>query len=267
MFTNPREGVPPHDTSTQSSTELSHKLLAKIVCDSGLIGTLTTSLCDLDVSYPGARRVVKYVLRPLKLLTELANYVSQEEGPPPTGTVDLDDDHMFLDAGQSTNEVRDATPNLQYSSIELFDAARDDDIDMEMEEMEDEDQMESYEDGDEYDDQMEFVEEGDNTLSDEDEMIDEEGDEEGDEFGEGSEMDMDEDNELSMSDAEETSSGESDDDEDQDDDDDDPDDEEGDVEAEWELNDASGLQETPAFSEPYEPVSHPSRLIHTNCLG
>lgn len=186
---------------TAASTEMSQKMLAKIMYEKGLIHALTTVLGEIDLKFTGAKRLVKYILRPLKHLTELANDLSVHpivQNAPDLADDDEDDlftdelDEAYLDAG--------AGPNIQFSSIEMY-RPDEDEEDVDMDSDEDDEDVDGYGDEEDYDEEMDFedVVNGNENISDEE--IDHDIHEDLDLDG-GSEMDVDDDNLDDMSDDE-----------------------------------------------------------------
>jgi E3 ubiquitin-protein ligase HUWE1 len=214
-----------HQSTT--TTELSQKMLAKIMYEKGLIPTLTNVLGDIDLKFTGAKRLVKYVLRPLKYLTEQANDLNGH--PTVQSALDLADDDE--DDGLFTEDFEEAfaeseNPNIEFSSIGIY-RPDEDEEDVEMESEDDDVDDYDEDDGEDYDEDImiEDVVDDDENISDED--IDHDVHEEID-MGGGSDMDIDDDN-LDMSDSDDddgSSSSDSSDDLDGDAEDDDEDDDE-----------------------------------------
>jgi len=206
----------------------SQKLTAKMMFEKHFISALTSSVADLDLTLPGAKRVVKYVLRPLRLLTHTAIELSASSDSS-TSAVTTDDDDAISSAS-STSEInvdREETPDFyRNSTLGMFEPGREDE-----EESDEEDEDEDGEDeddemyGGQYADDMDYDEEepnDDDVVSDEDEEMNGIGPIEGlpGDMGMHIEVDMDGDD-----DGDEMEEDSNDDDEDDDgEDDDDPDD-------------------------------------------
>ena len=49
------------------NTELTpaHKQMAKVMYEKNFITILTTAISDIDLNFPNAKRVVKYILKPM----------------------------------------------------------------------------------------------------------------------------------------------------------------------------------------------------------
>ena len=134
----------------------SQKLLAKIMYEKNFISALTAAIADIDLNYPGAKRVVKYILRPLKVLTECANVFSMHsDSPLPLGVTD--DDEIASDSEDSDlNDTREETPDLfRNSALGMLEPGREEDSDSGSED----DDEEMYDD--EYGEEVEYGEEMD----------------------------------------------------------------------------------------------------------
>ncbi|RFU28218.1 hypothetical protein B7463_g8120, partial [Scytalidium lignicola] len=144
--------------------------LRRIMFEKGYIAALTGSIADIDLNFPGAKRAVKYILRPLKALTQTAIHLSdlslisshpgqgdEEEIESATSVSDLEDE-------------REETPDLfRNSTLGMFEPGREVDSSSDSED----DDEEMYEG--EYDEEMEYEEEmpedDEDNISDEDEEI------------------------------------------------------------------------------------------------
>lgn len=158
----------------------SQKQLARIMYEKNFITTLTTAIADIDLNFPNAKRAVKYILRPIKLLTQTAIELSlnaEISGAP--GQAE-DDEISTASSVSDMDEFREETPDLfRNSTLAMFDPSREEET--ESEESDEEDDEDMY--GDEYGDEMEYEEEMDHddgdVVSDEDEEIEGMGDIEG----------------------------------------------------------------------------------------
>ncbi|MCJ1392495.1 hypothetical protein MMC18_005362 [Xylographa bjoerkii] len=149
----------------------SHKELAKIMFEKNFIAALTASIADIDLNFPGSKNAIKYILEPLKILTETAIYLS-ETSSITTAPGYTDDDQISTASSVSDlDDGREETPDLfRHSTLGMLEPGRDEESSSESSD-EDEDMYD-----DEYDDGMEYEEEmerdGDEVVSDEDEEID-----------------------------------------------------------------------------------------------
>lgn len=208
------------------------KQMAKIMYEKNFITILTTAISDIDLNFPNAKRVVKYILKPLKWLCfvamDLSTHYDDSSAP------DSGDESEISTASDDdlVDNAREETPDLfRNSTLGLFEPHDD----YESDEDEDEDDEEMMYD-DPYADDMEYDEGGelgdDDVVSDEDEEmlgmdIDEMGPIEGLPGDVDVEIDLDE-----GDDGMESGSDSEDDDEDDDDDDEDEDDDDDEMDAE-----------------------------------
>ena len=148
-----------------------HRDLAKIMFDKGYIAALTASIADLDLNFPGAKRAVKYILKPLKLLTQTAIHLSETSTTSTTPGQTDDDDISTASSASDTENAREETPDLfRHSTLGMLEPGREEETSSESSD-DDEDMYD-----DEYDDGMEYEEElerdGDEVISDEEEDAD-----------------------------------------------------------------------------------------------
>jgi E3 ubiquitin-protein ligase HUWE1 len=144
------------------------KQMAKIMYEKNFITILTTAISDIDLNFPNAKRVVKYILKPLKWLCyvamDLSTRYETSSGP------DTTDEYEISSASddEPLNTTREETPDLfRNSTLGMFEM---NDASDSVPSDEDEDE-EMYDDA--FADDMEFDEEiGDNdeVISDDDEM-------------------------------------------------------------------------------------------------
>lgn len=129
----------------------SYKMLARMMFEKNLIAVLTSAISDIDLSFPEAKKVVKFILRPLQELTTLS--VNSPESLPPISDAPPAD--SISSASSEVSELdddREETPDLyRNSALGILDPARQDESDTSEEDEEDE---EMYDDG--YDDEMDY---------------------------------------------------------------------------------------------------------------
>lgn len=219
------------------------KQMAKIMYEKNFITILTTAIADIDLNFPNAKRVVKYILKPLKWLTyvgmDLSTRYDTSSSPDSTDEYEIssasDDDLM--------DTTREETPDLfRNSTLGMFDPGNESETD------EDEDEGEEDEDmyGEAYADDMDFDEElGDNdeVVSEDEEMEMELGDIgpiEGLPGDVDVEIELDDDGEGMGSQDESQSDDDDDSDDEEDDEDDGDDDDMGDLE---EIEDMEDMEE------------------------
>ncbi|KZF19822.1 hypothetical protein L228DRAFT_270601 [Xylona heveae TC161] len=163
----------PNSGSNTVGTDLliaSQKQLARIMFEKNFIAVLTSSIADVDLNFPNSKRAVKYILRPLKLLTQTAIDLSVTSSLSTTPG-QTDDDEISTATSVSDNEEgREETPDLfRNSTLGMLEPGREEESSSEGSQ-DDEDMYE-----DEYDDEMEYDEEmpddDEDVVSDEDEDI------------------------------------------------------------------------------------------------
>ncbi|KAK3045112.1 hypothetical protein LTS18_014549, partial [Coniosporium uncinatum] len=150
----------------------SQKQLARIMYEKNFIAILTSSIADIDLNFPGAKRAVKYILRPLKLLTQTAFDLSVSSDLSTTPGATDEDEISTASSVSDMDDTREETPDLfRNSALGILDSSGQHESDEGSEE-EDEDE-EMYDDGygDEvgYDDEMER--DDDEVVSEEDEEM------------------------------------------------------------------------------------------------
>lgn len=222
-----KENAGMSDTSTASTSQ---KQLRRLMFEKGFVSALTSSIADIDLDFPNAKRAVKYILRPLKTLTTTA--VSLSDLALISATPGQNDDEEIESATSISDpeDEREETPDLfRNSTLGMFEPGREEDSSSESDDGNDsdsdlfyfnllifiDDDEEMYEAG--YEDEMEYEEGGpeddEDNISDEDEEIEGMGPIEGlsGEHGVDVEVIMEDDDEE---DDDEGSSGDDDDDDD-----------------------------------------------------
>ena len=146
------------------------KVLARIMYDKNFISALTGSIADIDLNFPGSKRAVKYILRPLKQLTQTAIVVSETSDESTTpGQTDEDDISSATSVSEVDNE-REETPDLfRNSTLGMFEPGREEESSSESSDDDDDMYDDEYDEGMEYEDEMERDEDG--VVSDEDEEL------------------------------------------------------------------------------------------------
>ena len=164
-------------TSSEGSAgahNTSYKVLGRMMFEKNLISVLTSSLAEIDLSHPGAKRVIKYILRPLQDLTGVATQLSLTS-PELISSVlgnTSDDDISSASSVSEVDDEREETPDLfRNSALGMLDPNRHPgtDSDSDEDEMDEDEDMfdeEGYEDEMDYDEGMGAVQEGDEAISD-----------------------------------------------------------------------------------------------------
>ncbi|KAI9791822.1 MAG: hypothetical protein M1816_003367 [Peltula sp. TS41687] len=148
----------------------SQKHLAKLMFEKNFIPTLTASIAEIDLNYPLAKRAVKYVLRPLKLLTQTALELSDTSSNDSVPGQSEEGEISSASSASDVGEEREETPDLfRNSTLGLFEPGREEESTSDSSE---DDDNELYDD--EYGDEMEYEEEV--SPEDNEESSDEDGD-------------------------------------------------------------------------------------------
>ncbi|WPH03394.1 Hypothetical protein R9X50_00627300 [Acrodontium crateriforme] len=259
--------------------------IGKLMYEKNVIGALTSAIAEIDLNFPNAKRAVKYMLGPLKLLTELGVVLSQTSdlSSNAPGTTTEEDDISSATSLSDEEEEREQTPDLlRNTTLGMFEPDLDDDESGSEDEEEDDEEM--YED--EFDEEMEY---DDEPVAEHGDVVSDE-DEEADDLGEmsgvpGDNMDVEiimndhHDEDSDDSDELEDDSDEEDDDGDDDDDDEDDDgaftahldevegdeelveDEEDDWEEDADLEFEEGVEEHDGGLPHGGPLEHLARVI------
>jgi E3 ubiquitin-protein ligase HUWE1 len=145
------------------------KQMAKIMYEKNLITILTTAISDIDLNFPNAKRVVKYILKPLKWLSYVAMDLSMhyDTSPAPESA----DEYEISTASDDdlVDNTREETPDLfRNSTLGMFELPHESESD----DSDGEDGEETME-YDQYADDMEFddadIGDNDDVISEEDE--------------------------------------------------------------------------------------------------
>jgi E3 ubiquitin-protein ligase HUWE1 len=133
----------------------SQRLLAKIMFEKNFITALTSSIADIDLNFPGSKRAVKYILRPLNKLTQTAVILSESSSISTTPGQTDEDDISSASSVSSMEDEREETPDLfRNSTLGMFEQHHNEESSSESSE----DDEEMYDDN--YDEEMEYEEEG-----------------------------------------------------------------------------------------------------------
>lgn len=116
----------PSSTSDPSVSTRSSLQLRRIMFEKGFIAALTGSIADMDLNFPGAKRAVKHILRPLKILTQTAIDLSD------SGKISIapgqgeEDEIASASSVSDLDEGREETPDLfRNSALGIFEPGRD----------------------------------------------------------------------------------------------------------------------------------------------
>ena len=233
-------------TTSQSTENGAQYSIAKLMYEKNFIAALTNSIADIDLNYPGSKRAVKYILKPLKQLTATAIRLSQESDISTIpGTTD-EDEISTASSVSGVGDEREETPDLfRNSTLDMFEPRREEESPSGSSEDEDDDM---YDDDEDEGEAMEYEEDierdPDDVISDEEEDVGGMGHMEGLHGDTGMDVEV-------VINGEDDDDNEDDDDEEEDDDEDPEDseddlDEDGDVEV---IDEIEGDDENPSIVE------------------
>ncbi|KAH8899660.1 E3 ubiquitin protein ligase TOM1-like protein [Thozetella sp. PMI_491] len=148
----------------------SHVQLKRLMYEKGYLAALTSSIADVDVSYPQVKKSIKYILRILRILTKTAIQLSQNGILPEATSADqLEDDIASASSLSDLDTDREETPDLyRNSSLGLLEGRNEDEFSEDDEDDDEEMYDEGYEEEIDYGEEM-MSEDGENNVSDEDE--------------------------------------------------------------------------------------------------
>ena len=166
--------VPPVGTPAPGTDGNFQKSIAKLMFEKNFISALTSSIADIDLNFPGSKRAIKYILRPLKHLTSTAVTLSQESDISTTPGQTDDDEISTATSVSDLGEEREETPDLfRNSTLGMFEPGREEESSSDSSEGDEEMYDDEYDEGLEYEDGLDRDE--DEVISDEDEELGEAG--------------------------------------------------------------------------------------------
>lgn len=113
--------------SSSSIAMRSHSQLRRLMFEKGFITALTASIADVDLNFPGAKRAVKQILKPLKVLTTTAVRLSDLALISATPGQNEEEE---IESATSVSDVedREETPDLfRNSTLGMFEPGREED--------------------------------------------------------------------------------------------------------------------------------------------
>lgn len=120
-----KENVPPADVNLAN---VSQKQLRRIMYEKGFMTALTQSIAEIDLNFPGARRAVKYILRPLKTLSTT---VLELNSLGLISTAPDQNDADEIESASTASDIeddREETPDLfRNSTLGMFEPGREGD--------------------------------------------------------------------------------------------------------------------------------------------
>ncbi|KAL1884389.1 hypothetical protein VTK73DRAFT_83 [Phialemonium thermophilum] len=167
----------PNPRGTDPAALNSQLQLKRLMYEKGYLSALTSSIADIDLTFPNVKRTIKYILRVLRMLTKTATQLSKSDLITSTTADNADDDIISASSLSDIEDDREETPDLyRNSTLGMLEPGREDDFSEDSED--DDEEMYDEEFGDEldYGDDMSA---DDENVSDEDEELGEMGNIEG----------------------------------------------------------------------------------------
>lgn len=107
-----------------------HAQLRRMMYEKGYIEKLTTSIAEIDLKYPGVKRVIKYILRVLRILTDTAKDLSLTSNVIPTSSLPeyVEDEIASASSLSDLEDEREETPDLyRHSALGMLEPRDSDD--------------------------------------------------------------------------------------------------------------------------------------------
>lgn len=103
--------------------------LRRMMYEKGYLDKLTSSIAEIDLKYPGVRRVIKYILRVLKVLTDTAKELSLSNViQVPSHPEHIDDEIASASSLSDLEDEREETPDLyRHSALGMLEPHDSDD--------------------------------------------------------------------------------------------------------------------------------------------
>lgn len=107
-----------------------HAQLRRMMYEKGYLEKLTASIAEIDLKYPGVKRVIKYILRVLRILTETAKDLSLTSNVIPTSSLPeyIEDEIASASSLSDLEDDREETPDLyRHSALGMLEPRDSDD--------------------------------------------------------------------------------------------------------------------------------------------
>ncbi|KAI9848797.1 MAG: hypothetical protein M1838_000378 [Thelocarpon superellum] len=157
------------NTATTEMIYASQRQLARIMFEKNYIAALTNSVADIDLNFPAAKRAVKYILRPLKQLTQTAIELSESASTVSAPSQPEEDEiSSATSVSDEVEDGREETPDLfRNSTLGMFEPGREQESSSESSDGDEDMYDDEYGEGMEYDDEG-VEDDGDVVSEDED---------------------------------------------------------------------------------------------------
>ncbi|TKA65871.1 hypothetical protein B0A55_12341, partial [Friedmanniomyces simplex] len=158
--------------------------IGRLMYEKGYIAALTSAIAELDLNFPNAKRAVKYVLSPLRQLTDLGVELSQTSDLSSSSAQGTSADEEDISSATSVSEdeedEREQTPDLlRNTALGVLESGGDRDEESSEDDDDEDDEGMEYDEYDEMDYEEETIAEHGDVVSDEEEGAEGMGDIEG----------------------------------------------------------------------------------------
>lgn len=114
---------------TDPSASRSHLQLKRLMYEKAFLPALTASVADIDLTFPGVKRTIKYILRVLQVMTGTAIGLSQNNLLPSGPQDSLEDEIASASSLSDLEDDREETPDLyRNSALGMLEAGHEDDF-------------------------------------------------------------------------------------------------------------------------------------------
>jgi len=166
-----------HGISEAPSTR-SQNQIRRLMYEKGYLAALTTSIADMDLTYPKVKESISTILRVLRVLTSTAIHLSRANMISSASPEEVEDEIASASSLSEVEDEREDTPDLyRNSALGMMEPRDEDDFSGESEDEDEEMYDDEYEDEIEYGDEMSA--DGEDNISDEEEELAEMGNIEG----------------------------------------------------------------------------------------
>lgn len=116
--------------SDHSTASRSHMQLKRLMYEKSFLPALTSSIADIDLTFPGVKRTIKYILRVLQIMTSTGIALSHANLLPSGPQDNVEDEIASASSLSDLEDDREETPDLyRNSALGMLEAGREDDFD------------------------------------------------------------------------------------------------------------------------------------------
>lgn len=113
-----------------SAAHRSHMQLKRLMYEKSFLPALTSSIADIDLTFPGVKRTIKYILRVLQTMTSTGIALSHANLLPSGPQDTVEDEVMSASSLSDLEDDREETPDLyRNSALGMLEAGREDEFD------------------------------------------------------------------------------------------------------------------------------------------